>query len=278
VNEFGFTGRYLDKETGLYYFRARYYSGSLGRFVSRDPLEYVDGTLLYMAYFVPNLADPSGMAAYGLWVDGTYSQEALSNVLEKGNKKCDAAIEVLSGMSDDEYGRYQAAGKIIFDKESFSGTRQELIEKIQREKTLTKFETADHEDPANTLDVLMAKVTAGSAGLTEKYDDVGMAVHGQYDNRTKKWNGKVSIGGAGVDRDSLRLGFSNACRGPGGNLLAYCGQTKGTEQVIEEGGLERLGIDPPKVFRKWTETNGNGEEVKCYGLKFIPWHLKKDIK
>lgn len=59
-NQYGFTGRYLDKETGLWYFRARYYSGSLGRFVSRDPAGYVDGYLLYGGYFIPNALDPFG--------------------------------------------------------------------------------------------------------------------------------------------------------------------------------------------------------------------------
>jgi RHS repeat-associated protein len=37
-NQVGFTGRYLDVESGLWYFRARMYSGALGRFISRDPL------------------------------------------------------------------------------------------------------------------------------------------------------------------------------------------------------------------------------------------------
>ncbi len=59
-NQVGFTGRYLDRETGLWYFRARYYSGSLGRFVNRDPLGYVDGMNLYAAYYVPNKLDPYG--------------------------------------------------------------------------------------------------------------------------------------------------------------------------------------------------------------------------
>lgn len=42
------------------YFRARMYSTELGRFVSRDPLGYVDGYGLQGAYFVPFDADPFG--------------------------------------------------------------------------------------------------------------------------------------------------------------------------------------------------------------------------
>ena len=59
-NQIGFTGRYLDKETGLWYFRARYYSGSLGRFIGRDPIGYVDGWQLYKAFFIPMDLDSSG--------------------------------------------------------------------------------------------------------------------------------------------------------------------------------------------------------------------------
>ena len=60
--EFGYTGRRHDKEdTGLMYFRARYYNPELGRFVGRDPLGYVDGMSLYRGYFAVNGLDPSGM-------------------------------------------------------------------------------------------------------------------------------------------------------------------------------------------------------------------------
>ena len=37
-DQLGFTGREFDAETGLYYFRARYYNPDLGRFQSEDPL------------------------------------------------------------------------------------------------------------------------------------------------------------------------------------------------------------------------------------------------
>jgi hypothetical protein len=47
-------------ETGLQFFRARYYSPELGRFISRDPLGFVDGMSLYRGYFVPGGTDSSG--------------------------------------------------------------------------------------------------------------------------------------------------------------------------------------------------------------------------
>ncbi|MDP2938462.1 MAG: RHS repeat-associated core domain-containing protein [Candidatus Omnitrophota bacterium] len=39
-NRFYFTGRELDEESGLYYYKARYYSPTIGRFLQRDPLTW----------------------------------------------------------------------------------------------------------------------------------------------------------------------------------------------------------------------------------------------
>jgi RHS repeat-associated protein len=46
-NPFRFSTKYLDSETGLYYYGYRYYSPELGRWVSRDPLEEDGGINLY---------------------------------------------------------------------------------------------------------------------------------------------------------------------------------------------------------------------------------------
>jgi RHS repeat-associated protein len=65
ANQIGFTGRFLDQETGLWYFRSRMYSGALGRFIGRDPIAYLGGGYdLYLAYFVPTSLDPFGLDPY----------------------------------------------------------------------------------------------------------------------------------------------------------------------------------------------------------------------
>lgn len=62
VNTFRYTGREFDAETGLYYYRARYYDPTSGRFISEDRMGLKEGLDLY-AYVSNNPvtnADPSG--------------------------------------------------------------------------------------------------------------------------------------------------------------------------------------------------------------------------
>ncbi len=65
-NRFTFTGRKVDPESGLMYFRNRYYDSNLGRFVNRDPIGYRGGINLLRGYFVPNGVDPSGLQSNNL--------------------------------------------------------------------------------------------------------------------------------------------------------------------------------------------------------------------
>jgi len=46
-NPYLYTGRRYDDESGLYYYRNRYYSPNLGRFITRDPMYYAGGVNLY---------------------------------------------------------------------------------------------------------------------------------------------------------------------------------------------------------------------------------------
>jgi RHS repeat-associated protein len=48
TNPFLFTGRRFDADTGLYYYRARYYNPYIGRFLQTDPTAYGDGLNLYI--------------------------------------------------------------------------------------------------------------------------------------------------------------------------------------------------------------------------------------
>jgi RHS repeat-associated protein len=69
-NEYMFHGRRYDKETNLYYFRARYYDPIMGRFLSVDPMGYKDSMNLYQAFNMNpiNFIDPWGLAIINLFI------------------------------------------------------------------------------------------------------------------------------------------------------------------------------------------------------------------
>ena len=46
-NPYLFTGRRIDTEADLYYYRARHYDGMVGRFLQKDPMGFIDGSNLY---------------------------------------------------------------------------------------------------------------------------------------------------------------------------------------------------------------------------------------
>jgi RHS repeat-associated protein len=65
ANPFQYTGRDFDSETGLRYYRARYYDSTTGRFLSEDPADF-DGGINFYGYAANNpiaFIDPSGLDA-----------------------------------------------------------------------------------------------------------------------------------------------------------------------------------------------------------------------
>jgi RHS repeat-associated protein len=68
-SSYGFQGQRYDSETGLYYFKHRYYSSKLGRFLQPDPIGYDGGGNLYQfANNAPTVfSDPLGL---DVWLTG----------------------------------------------------------------------------------------------------------------------------------------------------------------------------------------------------------------
>jgi len=84
TNPYQFTARELDSETGLYYYRARYYDPTVGRFLSEDPIGFIANVNFYA--FVGNnparLIDPFGLV--GISYDTAYFQRTFWQAIWHG--------------------------------------------------------------------------------------------------------------------------------------------------------------------------------------------------
>jgi len=97
-----YTGREFDAETGLYYYRARYFDASVGRFIGQDPIGFSAGdSNLYRYVFNSALdsTDPSGLEVRGIFnrVAGRLTLEDVGPGLRKGRK---ITVEVFTGIGE----------------------------------------------------------------------------------------------------------------------------------------------------------------------------------
>ena len=76
---YGYTGREHDRETGLRYYRARYYDGEVGRFISEDTIAIAGGDVNFYNYVGGNpinYVDPSGLKEWWEYSDLTHFEQA----------------------------------------------------------------------------------------------------------------------------------------------------------------------------------------------------------
>ena len=116
-NAFKFNGKEVDRETGMYYYGARYYDPRISIFVSTDPLltDYPNYTPYHYVHNRPTMmVDPPGMEADG-WIESytndgqtmlTYDAEidTKKQAIKKGYKNVSTVSETLhyNGANDGE--------------------------------------------------------------------------------------------------------------------------------------------------------------------------------
>jgi RHS repeat-associated protein len=128
-----FQGRELDAETGLYYYRARYYSPRLGRFISHDPMDYVDGMNMYQ--FVRgnpvNWVDPFGTTSQVLVEKITESMEEMTE--DERNANIVAVKGGVEGFIEGAKKQAEEYGENVHESyETAKKITEKTVEKIEK--------------------------------------------------------------------------------------------------------------------------------------------------
>jgi RHS repeat-associated protein len=114
VNNFRYTGREFDTETGLYYYRARYYDPQTGRFLSEDPFGFA-GEDVNFYRFVGNrptlLIDPSGHFSFTYNV--TYHDDGWYGLMQ-GTTNVTLPPTLTSKCDKDCGGKYKLTFNVTF--------------------------------------------------------------------------------------------------------------------------------------------------------------------
>jgi RHS repeat-associated protein len=112
-NLYLFTGRRYDMESELYYYRARYFSPRLGRFLQRDPVGYADGMnpYQYVRGNPTNFVDPSGLRRVHSSIAGIARLHSQRQPM--GKRSGPSGGSSLNSTHAQRFARYQNPGRNI---------------------------------------------------------------------------------------------------------------------------------------------------------------------
>jgi RHS repeat-associated protein len=123
-SRYGFTGREFDSETGLSYYRSRYYNSGIGRFIGEDAIGFDGGDAnlyRYVGNNSINSVDPSGFLVWGVYNRGN-KQLILADA---SRKSAPIIVNVFSGT---EEAKDQPQLESVPDKGPIPKGRYEILE------------------------------------------------------------------------------------------------------------------------------------------------------
>ena len=179
-----FSTKYYDAETDLYYYGYRYYSPSLGRWISRDPIGETGGNNLLV--FCENnpfsKVDPTGEKVIVLLaVDEAFSEATLSleidvaNEIKKWRKEFKNFRFRVALLHRNRFQELVKAGCVTFDEKPFNGSRDEYLSLIDNELRSTIVRLDPDENTMDNFGELVRKAVEYPSYL---HDRLVIVTHG----------------------------------------------------------------------------------------------------
>jgi RHS repeat-associated protein len=135
-NTLKYTGREHDDESGLYYYRARYYDPDVGRFLTEDPKGFEAGVNFY-AYVLNNpinANDPMGLVEWKAFRKGLYSTVGGVFFIVSGAATSPTGVgllysvpAVLGGSAAVGWGKAQMLAALMDHEIPFMGLKEAII-------------------------------------------------------------------------------------------------------------------------------------------------------
>jgi RHS repeat-associated protein len=254
-NQYLFQGRRYDKETNLYYYRARHYDPIMGRFLQTDPMGYHDSMNMYQAFNMNgvNFVDPMGEDI----------------VLKKGNYNAILVYET------DKFDRFLGKkgtflGRLVYPDqntdEPFNGELNVFI-KDKNGNFMPFWEVVEQD--LNT-EIVHDAIYFAADGLSDAYIASNMLASGSkaFSTFVKGIFDPLDIKNFGMDNPSVRAKTSDSLPIIGAIRSAKKLDTRSS--MHREGNVKNIGL-----YRKWFEEKNRENRKQWAKNSFSVYKVSK---